>query len=213
MFKHIAEFCNQNGWKWLSNKYYCIYFGKFIWFVLGSFLKNSVNVFHVLILNTVCLKKCWLNRVIAECYYVNLLIFLTILGSLVCLRHIKYTFIKKLTQYWLPILFQSKEVLFHLLLLRTKYADQFSKRRMGGSPPSSPLVVPLIRHQTYTCFLKIIVNTSQKIFNYSIKIAAESVFSPAIRTVLHMSAVKSFTKILKQSLKSQENNLHNFIIN
>ena len=54
------------------------------WFVLRSFLKNPVNIFHVSILNTVCLKKCSLIRVIAECDYVNLLIFLTILWSLLC---------------------------------------------------------------------------------------------------------------------------------
>ena len=58
----------------------------------GSYLavlsRNPVNIFHVSILNTVCLKKCSFIRVIAECDYVNLFIFLTILGSLLCLRHI-----------------------------------------------------------------------------------------------------------------------------
>ena len=55
---------------------------------LAVFSKNPVNIFHVSILNTVCLKKCSFIRVIAECDYVNLLIFLTMLGSLLCLRHI-----------------------------------------------------------------------------------------------------------------------------
>ena len=55
---------------------------------LAVFSKNPVNIFHVSILNTVCLKKCSLIRVTAECDYVNLLIFLTILGSLLCIRHI-----------------------------------------------------------------------------------------------------------------------------
>ena len=80
--------------------------------------------------NTVCLKKHWLIRVIAERHYVNLLIFFTIIGPLLCVRHIQYTFIKKHTQYWLRILFHSKElllqlfyILFHLLLLHTKYTD------------------------------------------------------------------------------------------
>ena len=44
-------------------------------------------------------------------------------------------------------------------------------------------------------------STSQKHFNNSVKIAAESVHSPAIRTVLHMSTLTNITKILKQSLK------------
>ena len=56
-------------------------------------------------------------------------------------------------------------------------------------------------------------STSQKHFNNSIKIAAESVLSPAIRTVLHMSTLTNITKILKQSLKIKKNNPHNFIIN
>ena len=56
-------------------------------------------------------------------------------------------------------------------------------------------------------------STSQKHFNNSIKIAAESVPSP-IRKALHMSTLTKITKILKQSLKIQkENNPHNFIIN
>ena len=55
---------------------------------LAVFSRNPVNIFHVSILNTVCLKKSSFIRVIAECDYVNLLIFLTILGSLLCLRHI-----------------------------------------------------------------------------------------------------------------------------
>ena len=55
--------------------------------------------------NTVCLNEYWLIRVKAECHYVNLLIFLTIIGPLLCVRHIWYTFIKKLAQYWLRILF------------------------------------------------------------------------------------------------------------
>ena len=48
--------------------------------VLGSFLENPVNIFHMTILNTVCLKK--------RVWYVNLLIFLTVLGSLLSSRHI-----------------------------------------------------------------------------------------------------------------------------
>ena len=36
----------------------------------------------------VCLQKCSLIPVIAECHYVNLLIFHTILGSLLCSSHI-----------------------------------------------------------------------------------------------------------------------------
>ena len=54
-----------------------------MWFVLGSFLENPVNVFHISILNTVYLKKCSIVQVIAERHYVNLLIFLTILVSLI----------------------------------------------------------------------------------------------------------------------------------
>ena len=56
-------------------------------------------------------------------------------------------------------------------------------------------------------------STSQKHFNNSIKIAAESVHSPAIRTVLHMSTLTNITKILKQSSKikkKQPPQLHNF---
>ena len=34
--------------------------------------------------DTVCVKKYWLIRVIAEYYYVNLLIFLTVIGPLLC---------------------------------------------------------------------------------------------------------------------------------
>ena len=47
IFQHKAKLklCNQIGWKLLSNKCYCIYPDKFIWFVLGSFLENSVNIF------------------------------------------------------------------------------------------------------------------------------------------------------------------------
>ena len=48
--------------------------------VLGSFLENPVNIFHMTILNTVCLKK--------RVWYVNLPIFLTVLGSLLSSRHI-----------------------------------------------------------------------------------------------------------------------------
>ena len=107
VFKYISEFCIQNGWKYLSNKGYCIYLRKFICFVLGSFLENPLNIFHILILNTVCLKKRSLIRVIAEWHYVNLLIFLTILRWLLSLPYIQYTFIKKLTQHWLKIIFHS----------------------------------------------------------------------------------------------------------
>ena len=54
-------------------------------------------------------------------------------------------------------------------------------------------------------------STSQKHFNNSIKIAAESVFSPALRTVVHMSTLTNITKILKQCLKikKQPPQLHN----
>ena len=48
--------CNQDGWKLLSDKCYCIYLGKFIWFVLSSFLETSVNV-SLASNNTVCLKN------------------------------------------------------------------------------------------------------------------------------------------------------------
>ena len=59
---------------------YGSYLGKFIWFVLGSFLENPMNIFHISILNTISLKKCLLIQVIAGYHYVNFLIFLTILG-------------------------------------------------------------------------------------------------------------------------------------
>ena len=72
--------------------------------------------------------------------------------------------------------------------------------------------VPVIRHQTSTCILKIRVSTSRKHFNNSIKIAAESVLSPAIRTLLHMSILTNITKILKQSFKIKKSNPRNFII-
>ena len=75
-------------------------FGKFIWFVLGSFLENPVNIFHISILNTVCLKKGSLIQVIAECHYVNLFIFLITLGSLICSRRIWYTVIKGATKLY-----------------------------------------------------------------------------------------------------------------
>ena len=55
-------------------------------------------------------------------------------------------------------------------------------------------------------------STSQKHFNNSIKIAAESVFSPALRTVVHMCTLTNITKILKQCLKikkKQPPQLHN----
>ena len=57
-----------------------------------------------------------------------------------------------------------------------------------------------------------IKSTSQKNFNNSIKIAVDSVLSPAVRTVLHMSTLTDVTKILKQSLKikkKQPPQLHN----
>ena len=53
-----------------------------------QFSQESCEYFSCFDLKTVCLKKCSFIRVIAECDYVNLLIFLTILGSLLCLRHI-----------------------------------------------------------------------------------------------------------------------------
>ena len=43
---------------------------------LAVFSKNPLNIFHVSILNTVCLKKSSFIRVIADCDYVNLRIFL-----------------------------------------------------------------------------------------------------------------------------------------
>ena len=55
---------------------------------LAVFSKNPVNIFHASILNTVCLKKRSFIRVITDCDYVNLFIFLTILGSLLRLGHI-----------------------------------------------------------------------------------------------------------------------------
>ena len=85
-------------------------------------------------------------------------------------------------------------------------------KKTVGETHSSPLIVPLMHHQTYTCILKIIVSTSKKNFNNSIKIAVESVLSSAIRTVLRMSTLTNITKILKQSLKIKKNKPHNFII-
>ena len=38
--------------------------------------------------NTVCFKKYWLIQVIAGCHYVNLLIFLAVIGLPLCVRHI-----------------------------------------------------------------------------------------------------------------------------
>ena len=69
----------------------------------------------------------------------------------------------------------------------------------------------LIRHQTYTCILKII-ELHKKNFNNSIKIAAESVLSAALRIVQHMFTLTNIPKMTKQFLKikkKQSPKLHN----
>ena len=126
VFKHISEFWIQIDESTcqiivfpLANSYglHSAVFSRILW------------MFYMFWSNTVCFKKYWLIRVIGECHYVNLLIFLSIW----------YACIKKLTQYWLRILFHSNEllfhysyILFHLLLLCTKYTyltilDRFLK--------------------------------------------------------------------------------------
>ena len=86
-------------------------------------------------------------------------------------------------------------------------------KRVGDTSPLLPANCAPVRHQTYTCILKIIGSTSQKHFNNSIKIAAESLLSPAIRSFTHVHIDKHH-KNPQTILKNKEkNNPHNFIIN
>ena len=80
------KLCNQNGWKELPHKYHCIHLGKFIWFLLGSFLRNTCEYFSFFDLKH-SLPNGRLFEIV-RCHYLNLVIFLSILGLLFCLLQI-----------------------------------------------------------------------------------------------------------------------------